>query len=150
MAKKILTLFMVGVMAVISALTLVGCKPKKQEIGKFICQWYTAEWNVLDLSEEGKQQSVIIMPKTILGERYCLCDTTPILGVEPSKWSGSDNLERLYINYVSDGKFIDGKYQYEGVEQIDLNLFGSFPKLKKILFNIPYYDDRSNIESTGS
>ena len=142
MAKKFLTLFMVGVMSVISALTLVGCKPKKQEIGMFICQWYTAEWNVLDLSEEGKQQSVIIMPKTILGEKYCLCDTTPILGVGYSKWRGSDNLERLYINH-----FRDSEHQYKGVGQIELELLGDFPKLEKILTNFSLTSEYINYEN---
>ncbi|MBR1675739.1 MAG: InlB B-repeat-containing protein [Clostridia bacterium] len=136
MAKKFLTLFMVGIMAVISALTLVGCKPKKQEIGMFICQKVGNEWNVLDLSEEGKQQSVIIMPKTILGESYYVHDRGNLWGVAESEWSDNDKLERLYFEYFYLYN-VEGIGNIKGIVQVDLSL-KDYPNLKKILSNHIY------------
>ena len=83
------------------ALVLVlasGCNPNYRpefEYGDFICrEWIEGKIYITDLSEQGKQKRVLIVPEEVNGK--------PVVTIRnPAKWGGtewkSDNLEKLYL-----------------------------------------------------
>ena len=95
--KKVLK----GCSALMLALVLVlasGCNPNYRpefEYGDFICrEWIEGKIYITDLSEQGKQKRVLIVPEEVNGK--------PVVTIRnPAKWGGtewkSDNLEKLYL-----------------------------------------------------
>ena len=87
--------------ALMLALVLVlasGCNPNYRpefEYGDFICrEWIEGKIYITDLSEQGKQKRVLIVPEEVNGK--------PVVTIRnPAKWGGtewkSDNLEKLYL-----------------------------------------------------
>ena len=75
-----------------------GCNPNYRpefEYGDFICrEWIEGKIYITDLSEQGKQKRVLIVPEEVNGK--------PVVTIRnPAKWGGtewkSDNLEKLYL-----------------------------------------------------
>ena len=95
--KKVLK----GYSALMLALVLVlasGCNPNYRpefEYGDFICrEWIEGKIYITDLSEQGKQKRVLIVPEEVNGK--------PVVTIRnPAKWGGteweSEGLEKVYL-----------------------------------------------------
>lgn len=102
--KKIIALIILAVMSLLMVGTLFGCKladeDRKFYTDYFFCLYnedYT-EVTILELTDLGKQQEILVIPKTINGVPVTtLGGWTKQWGPHPGYVVGSDKLKKIYI-----------------------------------------------------
>ncbi|MBP5308266.1 MAG: InlB B-repeat-containing protein [Clostridia bacterium] len=129
--KKIVTTFLAGILVFALAIS-AGCTRETlyptYEDGFFV--YYKPPKDeyveIVGLTELGHQQKVIVVPETIGGYKYRICDSRG-WGVIPARWGDNNTLEKIYFEYdlfwgSSSNRYFTGTLQ-------------KFSKLNKIIIN---------------
>ena len=131
--KKILALILAAVSLFAMSLLggcFLGYRYRDYEEGYFIYKMKSnsVRASIVGLTELGHEQKVIVMPETIAGYKYIICEPLGFMqGAGPAYWGENDVLEKIYFEYYFRWTTNDDYY--------DGSALADFHNLKKVIFN---------------